>query len=530
MSARAVLLLTLLGLLAAAAPAQAGEYTVTACPSPPGGQPERGGWAWSKGNTAFTPDVLPPSCGQGYALGIFLGGVQPRATFATWTFDPPPELPIVAYRLERRWHINYSPDPMSWHYAYYLSDWDIAGQERTVELCVPSNCPAPGPAGSETQAPVVRTGIVADRVQVRLGCGLTLTNCEPVTGDPLGGGSVIVRKAEMTLRDADPPKLAEPPAGSLLATGTLSGVKDAVVKATDAGGGLWRAALHVDGREVLSVPFDDRQGQCAQPFAQVKPCAGAGQATLRFDTASLPDGAHQASIVVSDVTGTNQAIHGPFPLQTVNDPVACAPGKAAATLAGGLGRRGRKRLTLPFGRATRLAGRLDGAASVVVLERVARRGARWAARPARIAPQAGGRVVVPVPAGPSRDIRLGYRAAAGDVTLRCTPTFRLRVRARARLDATPRTLQGERRRVRLFGRLPRAHLPAGGKLVQLEAFERGRWRTFKTVRTGRGGLFRTSYRFGAATRGTFPMRVRVVREAAYPFEPATSKRIVVRVT
>jgi hypothetical protein len=59
--------------------------------------------------------------------------------------------------------------------------------------------------------------------------------------------------------------------------------------------------------------------------------------------------------------------------------------------------------------------------------------------------------------------------------------------------------------VRLFGRLPRAFLPAGGKVVQLEAFERGRWRVFKSVRTGKGGLFRTSYRFGAATRGTFPI-------------------------
>jgi hypothetical protein len=78
--------------------------------------------------------------------------------------------------------------------------------------------------------------------------------------------------------------------------------------------------------------------------------------------------------------------------------------------------------------------------------------------------------------------------------------------------------------------VPRAFLPAGRKLVELQAFERGHWITFKTLRTGKGGSFRTTYRFNPSTRGTFPMRVRVVREAAGPFEPATSKRVVVRVT
>ena len=39
------------------------------------------------------------------------------------------------------------------------------------------------------------------------------------------------------------------------------------------------------------------------------------------------------------------------------------------------------------------------------------------------------------------------------------------MRARASLGATPRTLEGARRTLRLFGRLPRAFLPAGGKVT-----------------------------------------------------------------
>jgi hypothetical protein len=516
-----------LGLAVAAAPARAGEYTVTACPSPLGVQPERAGWVFDADGLNTTAGL--PDCAHGIAFSIWLAGDQPAQHRARWTFDPPPDLPIVGYRLDRRWHVNGTTGPMAWFYEYATVEYDPTGRPESVEYCAPYDCPPPGPAGSDTTPPFVRSGILADRIEVGLACGYSPYAC-PQVNDPQGGGHVIVRSAQVTLRDSASPRFAETPAGSLLAPGTLSGVKDVIVKATDAGGGLWRAALQIDGREVLSVPFDDRQGQCARPFAQIKPCAAAGQATLRFDTASLADGAHQASVVVSDVTGTNQAIHGPFPLQTVNDPVACAPGRPGATLAGGLGKAGHQRLTVPFGRAARLAGRLDGAGSVVVLERVARRGDRFAPRAARVAPGPDGRVVVGLPAGPSRDIRLGYRAAPGDTVLQCTRTFRLRVRARARLEATPRALRGDRRKVRLSGRLPRAFLPAGGKLVQLEAFERGRWRTFETVRTGKLGRFRTSYRFGPATRGTFPMRVRVVREAAYPYEPATSKRVVVRVT
>jgi len=167
---------------------------------------------------------------------------------------------------------------------------------------------------------------------------------------------------------------------------------------------------------------------------------------------------------------------------------------------------------------------------VVVLERVARAGEAFAPRPARVTPGRAGRVSLALPAGPSRDLRLGYRAAPGDTVLRCTRTFRLRVRARASLKAAPRTLAGSRRVVRLSGRLPRAFLPPGGKLVELQAYERGRWHTFRTVRTGKRGRFATRYRFGAATRGTFPMRARVRRDAAYPFEPVRSKSILVRVT
>ena len=52
--------------------------------------------------------------------------------------------------------------------------------------------------------------------------------------------------------------------------------------------------------------------------------------------------------------------------------------------------------------------------------------------------------------------------------------------------------------------------PSGGKLVELQAFERGHWRSVRTVRTNAKGAFSYRYRFSFRASGTtFPVRVRV---------------------
>ncbi len=50
---------------------------------------------------------------------------------------------------------------------------------------------------------------------------------------------------------------------------------------------------------------------------------------------------------------------------------------------------------------------------------------------------------------------------------------------------------------------------SGGKLVELQAFERGHWRSFRTVRTNAKGAFSYRYRFSFRASGTtFPVRAR----------------------
>ena len=74
-----------------------------------------------------------------------------------------------------------------------------------------------------------------------------------------------------------------------------------------------------------------------------------------------------------------------------------------------------------------------------------------------------------------------------------------------------------------------APAPGLGKVVTLQARERGRWRDFKSARTRAGGRFAARYRFSRGARGTFPIRAVARAEAAYPYATGRSRTVRVRV-
>jgi hypothetical protein len=81
------------------------------------------------------------------------------------------------------------------------------------------------------------------------------------------------------------------------------------------------------------------------------------------------------------------------------------------------------------------------------------------------------------------------------------------------------------------GRVKGRHLPATGKLVELQVFTRRRWRTFAQPRaSARTGRWTYQYRF-EAIRGhaRFRFRARVRNEAGYPFHTGTSRSVRVTV-
>ena len=136
---------------------------------------------------------------------------------------------------------------------------------------------------------------------------------------------------------------------------------------------------------------------------------------------------------------------------------------------------------------------------------------------AQVQTGADGRFRASVAPGPSRSLRVTSPGTGGlQAALR---KLFLRVRWRSTLRLAPRALAPRWSRADLR---PAASSAARscrrqGKLVELQAFDRGRWRLF-AFHTGAGPAraWTTSYRFGSA-RGTYRMRARIRRDGRLPF-------------
>jgi hypothetical protein len=137
-----------------------------------------------------------------------------------------------------------------------------------------------------------------------------------------------------------------------------------------------------------------------------------------------------------------------------------------------------------------------------------------------------GRFTYRIQPGPSRTVRFQYRG--GDLVKPAASDIRVLIPARSSIAVDrAHVLNGDE--VTFKGALRGGHVPQGGKLIDLQAYYRGGWRTFATPRTDESGRWRYRYRFGA-TRGVvrYRFRARIRRETAYPYELGYSR--VVRVT
>jgi hypothetical protein len=95
---------------------------------------------------------------------------------------------------------------------------------------------------------------------------------------------------------------------------------------------------------------------------------------------------------------------------------------------------------------------------------------------------------------------------------------------------TSRTLARGGRHVAFHGRVRGGFLPRRGKLVEVQAHFRDRWRTISAVRADRSGRWRFAYAFGASpVLTTYRLRARAPTEAGYPFAAGASRPVRVTV-
>ena len=146
-------------------------------------------------------------------------------------------------------------------------------------------------------------------------------------------------------------------------------------------------------------------------------------------------------------------------------------------------------------RRLRVRGRLVGpdgspiaGARIEVLSQLHRAGARFRAIGSTRTSRKGG-FSFKAPPGASRTLRFGYRSHVNDGAFTATLDVLQRVRASATLRASRRFVPPGGSVV-FRGRLCGGYVPPRGQLVELQATDRGRWRTFALVRSDRHGGFR----------------------------------------
>ena len=304
--------------------------------------------------------------------------------------------------------------------------------------------------------------------------------------------------------------------GDLAGPGPLTGVVALSFAASDRGGGVHRAVLEVDGRELASVPVGDERCRDLLPgprreFAHRAPCPAAAGATVPLDTRRLADGRHVIAVHVEDAAGNRTAVHGPSAAIVANraaaPPRTAAPRPPAATTRPTITawlERGRRRLratTVRHGVRVRVRGRTTPATTnpIPVHERpitptdpasvdaAARARAAWR-QITGVRPRPDGRFTFFTKIGPSRKLRVGGPGG---------PVLTLHVRAPVSVR-----VRGDR----VTGRVPR-----GRFLVELQTRERGRWTTRGLVRTWRSG------RFAGRVPGEPPVRALVPRQPGLPY-------------
>lgn len=276
----------------------------------------------------------------------------------------------------------------------------------------------------------------------------------------------------------------------------------------------------------------------------------ASRLVARVDDASLPAGLYALRARARDQAGNDgfaDRLADGFPA------VIRLPARAASRLqAGVLGRRtirrrttshGRRRVVrrrvarllnrvrVRHGRRATLAGELAGPngrpRAGVPLRILSRKPGAPEYQLGRVNTDSRGRFRSQLTVGTSQIVRIVFDGSQS--WLPAQQEIVLLVPARTSLQASRRRLRNGRSVV-FSGRVRTTPLPSSGKLVELQAHFRGRWRTFQTLRADQFGRWRFRYRFGGTVgRVRYGFRAYLPSEAGYPYEAGKSRKVRVTV-
>jgi hypothetical protein len=544
--------------------AHAGSYDVLSC-TIDGTYNANNAWAASNnpaGDARYATDAACPQSGDPLSVRLVSGNSFGNGTTAGLAFYAPPDTRITNYKLilHHYWYApgNGGPDETTYEALGFSGTYiGGAGQfESGTQQALANEGHWYGWVGNVAGGPVdaVDTGAITRTLgDSALAKGVANGNAiGMVAGCYNGAGCTLSTAAQVffelygsriTITDNTAPSLGAPTAGSgLLAPGVRSGDEPITFSASD-NVGIRRAEIVdvtdaanpavVGAKDYLSTA-SIANARCS--FTKPKPCPDLKNETLAPSPAIA--GKRTLLVRVTDAAG-NQTVSTPFAV-TARGPVnGVGGGDGSRLVAGFPGHtfrghgKARKKVgvlrptkTVGWGHSAAVKGILRNAAGQPVagaelrlLVRELRLGSRYIDRGA-VTTGADGRFTFRIPRGSSRRYRVAYRAYPGDAGLAAKSDVSFNTKARITIHV-PRHVRA-RGSARFRGSLPGRPLPPRGVTLELQAHQPGHgWRTVKTTRTRKGGVYSTRYRFNSAG-GRFTFRMRLRPNDSYPFARGTS--------
>lgn len=258
---------------------------------------------------------------------------------------------------------------------------------------------------------------------------------------------------------------------------------------------------------------------------------GAGRLTARVDSSAYPPGTYEFRAIATDFAGNNaeSTVRDDGTPMTLDFPL-----KSGVELSAEIEPGGSRNTTIAYGHHAMAKGRLFDAAGeplsgqVVTIDEDFGEGALIDHRVRNVATDAEGRWSSKLPAGPSRSVIATYAgdqrylsddADAGTLSVRTGAS--LGISRKHVPEGSSTTFRGR------IGRLG-AHIPEGGKLVQLQYQDptTGRWSTVRNAfHTRSNGKYRFKYSFGThyIVDVAIRFRLQVPAERDWPYRGAKTK-------
>lgn len=396
----------------------------------------------------------------------------------------------------------------------------------------------PGPAPEETRIFPLRSapslfGWNGGSLEIYESCG---------TGSCPAGPVIGAHYIAATEVDPHPPTIG-PVTGTALSGGVLRGHQTLAAETSDVGGGLTSFSVLANGLPA-GAPVT---GACAA--AQVSnrstygtvaysptPCPPKLVGAWTLDTTAYPfhDGSNTVQVCASDFATLGNPNTTCSPAQTVSVDNSCteSPVSGGANLSAQFSGSNAETETVGYGATAEVSGELhDGAGDPVsgatICVKAQTLGTGEPSMPvSAVKTDAEGRFAYAVPAGPDRELMLGYRHDAFQVAR----DVRYYAHVAPSLQVDPPKLHNGKG-VHLWGALPQP--AAAGRVVILQANVVGskRWITFRRATTGEDGGFKSAYQFHSTTRRTqYRFRAIVPRQDDYPYVEGHSKPVSVLVS